>query len=41
MKRSTKILSLVLALALCLGIFAGCGNDAPAETPTQPTTPAN
>ncbi|MBR5537541.1 MAG: ABC transporter substrate-binding protein [Clostridia bacterium] len=34
MKRSTKILSLVLALALCLGVFAGCGN-----TTTEPTTP--
>ncbi len=42
MKRSTKILSLVLALALCIGMFAGCGNE-PAETPDEPVqndTPA-
>ena len=43
MKRSTKILSLILALALCIGMFAGCGNDTTTETPddqTQTDTPA-
>ena len=42
MKRSTKILSLILALALCIGMFAGCGNE-PAEQPDdkpQADTPA-
>ena len=34
-----KKLTSMLALALCLGIFAGCGNAAPAEPPPQPTTP--
>ncbi len=32
--RTTKILSLVLALALCLGMFAGCSKE-----PTTPATP--
>ena len=43
MKRSTKILSLVLALALCIGMFAGCGNDTTTEQPNdkpQTETPA-
>ena len=39
MKRSTKILSLILALALCIGMFAGCGTQ-PAETPSTPATPS-
>ncbi len=35
-----KLIALMLSMIMILGMFAGCGNDAPAETPTTPTTPA-
>ena len=35
-----KLIALMLSMIMILGMFAGCGNDAPVETPTTPTTPA-
>ena len=35
-----KILALVLAMVLCLGIFAGCNTDKPADDTTPDTTAA-
>ena len=32
-----KALSLALALALCMGLFSGCGTEKPA--PTAPASP--
>ncbi|MBQ8264391.1 MAG: ABC transporter substrate-binding protein [Oscillospiraceae bacterium] len=43
MKNAKKLLALLLALTMCVGLFAGCGNDAPASTPatSEPaSTPA-
>jgi len=34
-----KALALVLALVLCLGIFAGCNTDKPVETDPPATNP--
>ena len=34
-----KLIALMLSMIMILGMFAGCGNDAPVETPTTPTTP--
>ena len=33
-----RIISLLLVLVLCLGVFAGCGNEAPAAD--EPAAPA-
>ena len=35
-----KMIALLMAAMMLLSLAAACGNDAPAETPTQPTTPA-
>lgn len=35
-----RLIALMLAAMMMLSLAAACGNDAPAETPTQPTTPA-
>ena len=35
----TKLLSLVLALVLCLGMFAACGNDNKTTDPTETDEP--
>lgn len=35
MKKFTRVLSLMLALALCVGLMAGCGSSAPDETPAK------
>ena len=35
-----KVLALVLALVLCLGIFAGCNTDEPVDTTPSTTAPA-
>ena len=35
-----KILALVLAMVLCLGIFAGCNTDKPVDTTPSTTAPA-
>ncbi len=35
-----KAIALALALVMCLGLFAGCGNDAPAANPADPASPA-
>ena len=35
-----KLIALMLSMIMILGMFAGCGNDAPVETPATPTTPA-
>ena len=41
MKKTTKLISLVMALALVLALFAGCGSQtAPAETPAATPAPA-
>lgn len=37
MKKTRKILALLLALCLCLGLFAGCGGD---DTPDADPTPS-
>ena len=37
---SKKLIALLLAAMMMLSLAAACGNDAPAETPTTPTTPA-
>ena len=42
MKKSTKILCLLLSLALCLSLFAGCSseNEEPSAEPTASTEPS-
>jgi len=40
MKKAIRIISLVMVIALCLGIFAGCVKG-PEERPTQPTYDPN
>lgn len=35
-----KLIALLMAAMMLLSLAAACGNDAPAETPTTPTTPA-
>lgn len=37
---SKKLIALLLAAMMMLSLAAACGNDAPTETPTQPSTPA-
>ena len=32
MKNAKKLLALLLALAMCVGLLAGCGNDQPAAS---------
>ena len=40
MKKTTKLISLVMVLALVLALFAGCGGQAaPAETPVATPAP--
>lgn len=35
-----KIVALLLAIVMCIGLFAGCGNNEPAETTAPPATDA-
>lgn len=37
---SKKLIAMLLAAMMLLSLAAACGNKTPAETPTQPTTPA-
>lgn len=37
---SKKLIALFMAAMMLLSVAAACGNKTPAETPTQPTTPA-
>ena len=37
--KTTKILALLLALCLMVGMFAGCGNSAGGNETTAPTQP--
>lgn len=39
MRKSTRIVSLILCLVMCISLFAGCGGQA--ETPQAPAAPEN
>ena len=41
MSTAKKLLALVLALVMCLALFAGCGNKNDNKTPSNPDTPSN